>query len=74
MDKDVSDFVVNYARKIFMKLTVVTVTKTFLGDPKSSFVPDQKKSLNGEEKSKTVMRLCQPPDGSTSPKYKLLHF
>ncbi len=20
------------------------------------------------------MRLCQPPDGSTSPKYKLLHF
>ncbi len=21
-----------------------------------------------------TMRLCQPPDGSTSPKYKLLHF
>jgi hypothetical protein len=21
-----------------------------------------------------AMRLCQPPDGSTSPKYKLLHF
>jgi len=20
------------------------------------------------------MRLCQPPDGSSSPKYKLLHF
>ncbi len=23
---------------------------------------------------KLPMRLCQPPDGSTSPKYKLLHF
>jgi hypothetical protein len=21
-----------------------------------------------------LMRLCQPPDGSTSPKYKLFHF
>ncbi len=24
--------------------------------------------------SQLVMRLCHPPDGSTSPKYKLLHF
>jgi hypothetical protein len=22
----------------------------------------------------SIMRLCQPPDGNTSPKYKLLHF
>jgi hypothetical protein len=42
-----------------MKLTAVTVTKTFFGDPKRSFVPDEKnkKSLNGEEKSKTVITL-----------------
>ncbi len=43
VDKDVAYLVVNYARKVFMKLTAVTVTKPFFGDPKSSFVPDEKK-------------------------------
>jgi hypothetical protein len=30
--------------------------------------------LVGLSLSSCPMRLCQPPDGSTSPKYKLLHF
>jgi hypothetical protein len=51
VDKDFTDLVVNYARKVFMKLTAVTVTKTFFWDPKRSFVPDEKKSLNGEEQN-----------------------
>ncbi len=29
---------------------------------------------NDKYSSNSTMRLCQPPDGSTSPKYKLLHF
>jgi hypothetical protein len=35
---------------------------------------DESKGEEKKEKKKVTMRLCHPPDGSTSPKYKLLCF
>jgi hypothetical protein len=35
---------------------------------------DKHSSLLCDKKKVHTMRLCHPPDGSTSPKYKLLHF
>jgi hypothetical protein len=32
------------------------------------------KTINCSDLFQSLMRLCQPPDGSTSPKYKLLQF